>query len=194
LAGIIGPKDIEEALKAGSRNAQLMGQMLLMTSALDQHLLATALKCSDLMGQGILKTEQAVIALGICWKSKISIEDAFKQLGWNQSILRSFTPSAATIFFSQNLPAPRETSSGVFNAVGSGTHSTLGSAPTQAPTPAPAPPRPQNPNATMAHLPAMSPGQALTITTKMDETNQEQEPQAPAPAKKRLSDLIPKPQ
>lgn len=89
LAGVIGPKDIEEALKVGSRDALLMGQMLMMTGALDQNLLGIAMKCSQLMTQGILKTEQAVIALGICWKSKATLEEAFKQLGWSSAIIGS---------------------------------------------------------------------------------------------------------
>lgn len=93
LAGVIGPKDIEEALKAGSRNAQLMGQMLMLTGAVDQNLLSIALKCSELMAQGILKAEQAVIALGICWKTKASLEEAFKQLGWSPAIIAAAFPS-----------------------------------------------------------------------------------------------------
>ncbi len=95
LAGVIGPKDIEEALKMGSRDTNLMGQMLMMTGALDQNLLGIAMKCSQLMERGILKTEQAVIALGICWKSKASLEDAFKQLGWSSAIISSAAPAPA---------------------------------------------------------------------------------------------------
>ncbi len=97
LAGVIGPKDIEEALKMGSRDTTLMGQMLMMTGALDQNLLGIAMKCSHLMERGILKTEQAVIALGICWKSKASLEDAFKQLGWSSAIITSSAPSAPAL-------------------------------------------------------------------------------------------------
>ncbi len=97
LAGVIGPKDIEEALKMGSRDTTLMGQMLMMTGALDQNLLGIAMKCSHLMEKGILKTEQAVIALGICWKSKATLEDAFKQLGWSSAIITSSAPSAPAL-------------------------------------------------------------------------------------------------
>ena len=94
LAGVIGPPDIEEALKVGSRDTHLMGQMLMMTGALDQNLLGIAMNCSSLMAQGILKTEQAVIVLGICWKSKATLEEAFKQLGWSSAIISSALPVA----------------------------------------------------------------------------------------------------
>ena len=94
LAGVIGPPDIEEALKVGSRDTNLMGQMLMMTGAIDQNLLGIAMNCSSLMAQGILKTEQAVIVLGICWKSKATLEEAFKQLGWSSAIISSALPIA----------------------------------------------------------------------------------------------------
>ncbi len=94
LAGVIGPPDIEEALKVGSRDTNLMGQMLMMTGAIDQNLLGIAMNCSSLMAQGILKTEQAVIVLGICWKSKATLEEAFKQLGWSSAIISSALPAA----------------------------------------------------------------------------------------------------
>lgn len=93
LAGVIGPPDIEEALKVGSRDTHLMGQMLMMTGAIDQNLLGIAMNCSSLMAQGILKTEQAVIVLGICWKSKATLEEAFKQLGWSSAIISSALPA-----------------------------------------------------------------------------------------------------
>jgi hypothetical protein len=89
LAGVIGPKDIEDALKAGSRNAQLMGQMLLLTGAIDQNLLQIALKCSELMAQGILKAEQAVIALGILLENKRA---AWKTLSDNWAGVRRSLP------------------------------------------------------------------------------------------------------
>lgn len=95
LAGVIGPPDIEEALKVGSRDTHLMGQMLMMTGAIDQNLLGIAMNCSSLMAQGILKTEQAVIVLGICWKSKATLEEAFKQLGWSSAIISSALPTSA---------------------------------------------------------------------------------------------------
>lgn len=193
LAGVIGPKDIEEALKAGSRNAQLMGQMLLLTGAVDQSLLLIAMKCSELMAQGILKAEQAVIALGICWKTKASLEDAFRQLGWSPAIiaaafphsqppLKPLDPTAS----GASIGAPG--SSGTFqkssNFQASGTHvSPLAAAlnkgrtgdATAAALPAMPVPEPgrRAGDATAAALPAMvRPGQpALNLIQKLEITN-----------------------
>lgn len=193
LAGVIGPKDIEEALKAGSRNAQLMGQMLLLTGAVDQSLLLIAMKCSELMAQGILKAEQAVIALGICWKTKASLEDAFRQLGWSPAIIAAAFPHSQPpakpidpTIAGVNIGSPG--TSGTFqkssNFQGSGTHvSPLAAAlnkgragdATAAALPAmPAPEAGRRAgDATAAALPAMvRPGQpALNLIQKLETTN-----------------------
>ena len=99
LAGVIGAREIEEALKVGSRDSRLMGQMLMMIGALDQNLFNIALNCIELMAKGVLKTEQAIIALGICWKSQATLEEAFKQLGWSPAIIAAALPT-------QSAPTP----------------------------------------------------------------------------------------
>lgn len=118
LAGVIGAKEIEDALKAGSRDSRLMGQMLMMIGALDQNLFNIALNCIELMSQGVLKTEQAIIALGICWKSQATLEEAFKQLGWSPAIIAAALPRASSapgtqvqsqaITGQQAIPAPTQ--------------------------------------------------------------------------------------
>lgn len=85
LAGIIGPKDIEDALKVGSRDSDLMGKMLMLSGKMEEPLLLAALYCNDLITLGYLKTEQAIIAIGVCHKNNCSVESAFQQLGWNLS-------------------------------------------------------------------------------------------------------------
>jgi len=86
LSGIITAKDIEEALKQGSRNTELMGQMLLLTEAIDEHLLNCACRLNDLMTQGLLNAEQAILAMGLCQNRNCSVEDAFKSLGWSAEL------------------------------------------------------------------------------------------------------------
>lgn len=46
------------------------------------------------------KPEQAIIALGICWKSQATLEEAFKQLGWSPAIIAAALPPKP----STNLP------------------------------------------------------------------------------------------
>ncbi|MGD9680415.1 MAG: hypothetical protein AB7W16_04460 [Candidatus Obscuribacterales bacterium] len=86
LSGIITAKDIEEALKQGSRNTELMGQMLLLTEAIDEHLLNCACRLNDMMTQGLLNAEQSILAMGLCQNRNCSVEDAFKSLGWTAEL------------------------------------------------------------------------------------------------------------
>lgn len=83
LSGIITAKDIEEALKLGSKDTELMGRMLLLTNAIDQHVLSCAIELNALMTAGTLKAEQAMLAMGLCQNRQCTVAQAFKSLGWN---------------------------------------------------------------------------------------------------------------
>lgn len=83
LAGLITPKDIERALKAGSRNTELMAMMLLLVEAVDPSMLAACMRLHRLVSAGALKTDQALMAIGICLNRKCELEQAFKSLGWS---------------------------------------------------------------------------------------------------------------
>jgi len=187
LAGVIGAKDIEDALKVGSRDSHLMGQMLLLTGAINADLLSVALKCADLLRQGVLKTEQAVIALGICAKSHVPIEEAFRQLGWSVTLLSSnnLTPERTLTLPAQSAPQSAQAAA-------------------QASAAAPAQPAPQalSPEAAAAQAVAavdleqtMPPVTQPAKVKKPTDTG-EMEPVKdgegkPASPKKRLADLIP---
>lgn len=83
LSGIITAKDIEDALKLGSKDTELMGKMLLLTSAIDSHILTCAIELNEMMTQGSLKAEQAMLAMGLCQNRQCSVPQAFKSLGWS---------------------------------------------------------------------------------------------------------------
>ena len=83
LSGIITAKDIEEALKLGSKDTELMGKMLLLTNAIDSHILTSAIELNSMMTAGSLKAEQAMLAMGLCQNRQCSVAQAFKSLGWS---------------------------------------------------------------------------------------------------------------
>ncbi len=83
LAGLITPKDIEKALKLGSRNTELMAKMLLLAEALDASMLDSAIRLHRLVAVGALKADQSLMAMGICQNRKCTLEQAFKSLGWS---------------------------------------------------------------------------------------------------------------
>ncbi|MBU6453703.1 MAG: hypothetical protein KGS72_18125 [Cyanobacteria bacterium REEB67] len=199
LAGVIGAKDIEDALKVGSRDSNLMGQMLLLTGAIDNDLLTVALKCSDLLRQGVLKTEQAVIALGICAKSHVSVDEAFRQLGWSQTLLTnpSFSPVQTLVLPAQTAPqaatpeqpaaqpAPTKATQTAFHlpAMVAPQLSTGNTSPTATDMEMTMPPGAEKP---LADNKPTSTGESEVI--KKDGEGKEGKPSS---AKKRLADLIP---
>ncbi len=172
LAGVIGAKDIEDALKVGSRDSQLMGQMLLLTGAISENLLIVALKCSELLKLGILKTEQAVIALGICAKSQVPLEEAFRQLGWSVALLNN-----ANITPMKTLTLPAQTGPALLYHTSPPTSPEL------------TPPKTSMEQTIPPTVPAVKPGKKPTDTGEMEPVKEEEI--KPAAPKKRLADLIP---
>ncbi|MBX9669715.1 MAG: hypothetical protein K2X93_18980 [Candidatus Obscuribacterales bacterium] len=97
LAGLITAKDIEEALKQGSRDSELMGKMLLLTKAVDERTLSSSIRLNTMVTEGTLKTEQAILAMGLCQNRNCSVEQAFKSLGWSMHLDPAFNNQFDTI-------------------------------------------------------------------------------------------------
>lgn len=94
LSGIITAKDIEDALKLGSKDTELMGKMLLLANAIDQHILQCSMELNQMMTDGTLKAEQAMLAMGLCQNRQCSVSQAFKTLGWNSNFKGAEDPEA----------------------------------------------------------------------------------------------------
>jgi hypothetical protein len=97
LAGRITPQQIEEAVRTGTRDAQIMGLMLHKVGAIGEFEMGVALALNDFMFKNIVSVEQAIVALNYCITNQISLEEAFSQMGWflNQPY-NSYTSQSAT--------------------------------------------------------------------------------------------------
>jgi len=97
LAGRITPQQIEEAVRNGTRDAQIMGLMLHKVGAIGEFEMSVSLALNDFMAKGVISVEQAIVALNYCITNQISLEDAFAQMGWflNQPY-DSYTTQSAT--------------------------------------------------------------------------------------------------
>ncbi len=97
LAGRITPQQIEEAVRTGTRDAQIMGLMLHKVGAIVEFEMGVALALNDFMAKNIVSVEQAIVALNYCITNQISLEEAFSQMGWvlNQPY-NSYTSQSAT--------------------------------------------------------------------------------------------------
>lgn len=117
LGGVITAKDIEEALKQGSKDTELMGRMLLLINAVDTTLLDSAVYLNNMIAEGILKVEQAMLALGICHVRKCSCDVAFQVLGWNMSPdNKPMPPDTFAQTMAQPAAAPAPVPSGITGA------------------------------------------------------------------------------
>jgi len=82
MAGVVTALDIQAALKAGSKDSELMGKMLLLAGILEPKLLKSALEANRLLGEGTLKSEQAIMALQFCQQNDMTLDEAFTALEW----------------------------------------------------------------------------------------------------------------
>ncbi|MCW5824620.1 MAG: hypothetical protein KIT34_17610 [Cyanobacteria bacterium TGS_CYA1] len=170
LGGVITAKDIEEALKQGSKDTELMGRMLLLINAVDTTLLDSAVYLNNMIAEGILKVEQAMLALGICHVRKCSCDVAFQVLGWNMS--------------PDNKPMPPDSFAQTFNQP-----QMQPQAAQPAPTTPTTPAAPAAPVAAPAAMPIAQPEQLPP--SQPDFGAPPPEEAAPPKTRKRLTDLIP---
>lgn len=83
LANLISAKEVENAIRIGSRDSELMGKMLVLVG-MDENLISAAKQAHDLVLQCRLTAEQAIIALKHCQLQRTSLIQAFQELGWLQ--------------------------------------------------------------------------------------------------------------
>jgi hypothetical protein len=84
LSGLINKKDIEQAIRVGTEDPELMGRMLLKAGILEDYVVEAAISCCDLISKHVLQTEQAIMALNHCQRTRSSIYDCFDEFGWSQ--------------------------------------------------------------------------------------------------------------
>lgn len=80
-AGIVGAAKVEEHLRT-NRNAVDGLQALVVKEQVDVTTLEAAVSCNRLMSLDRMRYEQAVIALGYCFRSRVTLRDAICDLNW----------------------------------------------------------------------------------------------------------------
>jgi hypothetical protein len=82
LAGMVTEDEIQEALKLSMLNNALLGKILLISGFIDELTLQATLRCQFLMREGILREDQAIMALHFSARMRCSMDDAVRDLGW----------------------------------------------------------------------------------------------------------------
>jgi hypothetical protein len=84
VAGQLNPQDLENAVRIGTQDTEIMALMLRKAGLLEAHVIEAAIACNDLIAKKVLKTEQAIMALNHCQRTRSSIYDCFDEFGWSQ--------------------------------------------------------------------------------------------------------------
>lgn len=81
-AGLLTEKDVAAARSVKQRHGGNISKILTAAGKLDANTFEVAVQCKELIKQDKLKSEQAMIALHYCQRSRISLDEAFDEMGW----------------------------------------------------------------------------------------------------------------
>lgn len=82
VAGLLSDFDIESARKVALKHNSNVLKILKTSGKLDEFTLDASVKLAKMVDANKFKPDQAVIALHFCQRSRVSLEDALKELGW----------------------------------------------------------------------------------------------------------------
>ncbi len=82
VAGLLSDFDIESARKVALKHQSNVLKILKTSGKLDEFTVEASVKLANLVDGNKFKPDQAVIALHFCQRSRVSLEDALKELGW----------------------------------------------------------------------------------------------------------------
>ncbi|MDX2105937.1 MAG: hypothetical protein SFY67_05995 [Candidatus Melainabacteria bacterium] len=82
VAGLLSDFDIESARKVAQKHNSNVLKILKTSGKLDEFTVEASVKLAKMVDANKFKPDQAVIALHFCQRSRVSLEDALKELGW----------------------------------------------------------------------------------------------------------------
>src|ERR1700733_14185429 len=81
-ANVIKPEVLGEALQIAKKTQTPLGRVLMSIGELTERDLQTAIEVQSLLREGVVSAEFGIRALNVAVRSCISLEEAFKRLGW----------------------------------------------------------------------------------------------------------------
>jgi hypothetical protein len=81
-AGIIKENDVKLANQVRAKHGGDLRNILQAAGKFDAKTIDAALICVDLERRGVMKTEQCMIALNYCSRSRVGFDEAVEELGW----------------------------------------------------------------------------------------------------------------
>ncbi len=93
MCGWITENEIGEAVELASKNSNLLGKMLVTFGFIDENMLLNTLRCQFLIKEGLIRRDQAIIALHFSQRTRCSLDHALMELGYTQRTV----PEAETL-------------------------------------------------------------------------------------------------
>jgi hypothetical protein len=81
-AGIIAPKQLDEAIRQGDQDGTPFLRVLVGSGELKQHELQAVIRAQSLIWSGMLDVERAIKALTIVHSTDVSIDEGLRSVGW----------------------------------------------------------------------------------------------------------------
>lgn len=81
MCGLIVEEDIQQAIDLSSKYPSLIGKMLVVSGAIDEATLLSALRCQFLLRNGHITLDQAIQALKYAKHRHLSLDDSLEELG-----------------------------------------------------------------------------------------------------------------
>lgn len=90
-ANVIRPEVLMEALQIAKKSTTPLGRVLMSIGEISESDLQVAIEVQSLLREGVIANDFGIKALNLACKSKISLEDAFRRLGWQPPQRESFS-------------------------------------------------------------------------------------------------------
>ncbi len=85
-AGIVTEQDMQAVVAVKRKHGGDVGAMLVSSGKLEQSTFEAAEKCWPWVRDGLMKPEQAIIALGYCQRARVPLEEALDELGYEKPV------------------------------------------------------------------------------------------------------------
>ncbi len=84
VAGLVETAALEKAILESLEDPEIMTMILRQTNLLEEFVIEAAKECCHLIREGMLKPEQAIIALHHCQRTRNTMRDCLEEFGWLQ--------------------------------------------------------------------------------------------------------------
>lgn len=84
MCGWLTESEVKEAVDHASKNSNMLGKMLVSFGFIDEAMLFNALRCQHLVKEGLIRRDQAIVALHLSQRKQCTLDNALLELGYTK--------------------------------------------------------------------------------------------------------------